>query len=124
MASFKFTDCRKETFKNEKLQNLMSIPMDAVLTMQAIMSAGLGLLVFFVRKYVKDQDKRWEQQEVFRAETQRKMSSIEVNYLDRFKDVANQIMSTEATLRDKVVESERNVISKIIEMHDKLPSRK
>lgn len=124
MASFKFTDCRKETFKNEKLQNLMSIPMDAVLTMQAIMSAGLGLLVFFVRKYVKDQDKRWEQQEDFRTETQRKMSSIEVNYLDRFKDVANQIMSTEATLRDKVVESERNVISKIIEMHDKLPFRK
>lgn len=102
----------------------MSIPMDAVLTMQAIMSAGLGLLVFFVRKYVKDQDKRWEQQEDFRTETQRKMSSIEVNYLDRFKDVANQIMSTEATLRDKVVESERNVISKIIEMHDKLPFRK
>ncbi|HRK00988.1 MAG TPA: hypothetical protein PL089_15365 [Ignavibacteria bacterium] len=90
--------------------------METIITIQSVTAILIGIAVYFAKRFINDQDKRWEEQESFRGTTNEKISEIEVNYLDRFKEVGHKIVESERIIRDKLVESERNIINKILEL--------
>ena len=98
----------------------MSLTMETVITIQSLTVALIAIVVYFAKRFVKEQDKRWDEQERFRANTNNKINEVETNYLDRFKEVGEKIVESERMVRDKIVESERNIVNRIIELKNKI----
>lgn len=94
----------------------MKLTMEAIITIQSITIGLISVGLFFIKRFINEQDRRWVEQDRFRLETGNEVHEMRTNYLDRFKEVNNSISNTERILRDKLTESERNIISKIIEL--------
>ncbi len=64
---------------------------------------GLGLIGYFLRRFVTEYDKLKVLTQLEAVSTQKEMAEIKYNYLDRFD-----------TIRREIIESERRTVDKII----------
>ena len=71
--------------------------METIITLQFMTNIVILVIGYFLRRFIKQQDE-------YQTNTNDKIHEIEKNYLHRFDDI-----------RDKITESERNIINKIME---------
>lgn len=71
--------------------------METIITLQFLTNIVILVIGYFLRRFIKQQDE-------YQSNTNGKIHEIEKNYLHRFDDI-----------RDKIIESERNIINKIME---------
>lgn len=83
--------------------------MDTIITMQVITVIVVGVIGYFLKRYISLNDKFQEQTGVelkqIKDFTTVEIDEIKKNYLSRFDDV-----------KDRIVLTERNIINKIMEL--------